>query len=135
MPVGRRIRAVGTGTRAVENVPAALGRRIFLRASRAHRGPICGHVIDLHADAPQEIGGHIALGLHDWHIGADQEDDWLALVAGLGQQPLGLIVFARALQDIATDLGIERSAGREKARQRLPERVVADDGLHIIRLA
>src|SRR5258708_27917911 len=34
--------------------------------------------IDLHADAPEEIGGHIALGLPDWPLRAHQQDAWFS---------------------------------------------------------
>ena len=48
-------------------------------------------------------------------------------IAALGQQPLGRVEIARALQDLAALLGVERRAGREEARQRLPQLVVVAD--------
>ncbi len=134
--VGRRVDAVGAGVPGVEDVPAALGRRVLLGPAGADRAPIERLVVHVHADLAQQVGGHVALRLGDRDVGGDQQHDLLALVARLGQQLLGLVIAARALQDVAARLRVDRRAGREEARQRLPQRlVVADDGAHVVFLA
>jgi hypothetical protein len=65
-----------------------------------------------------------------------QQDDRLAGIAALGQQPLRRIDVAWAFEDVAALLGVKGRAGGEEAGQRLPHlRVVADMRLHVIFLA
>ena len=84
----------------------------------------------------EQIRGHIAERLGDRLILRHQARHRLAGIAALGEQLLGSVKIALALQDLAARLGVERRIGREEAGQRLPQRsVVADERAHVVFLA
>ncbi|GJD96138.1 hypothetical protein OCOJLMKI_3356 [Methylobacterium iners] len=119
----------------VEHVPAAFLGRLLRGTARADRAPVGGHEIDLHAEAPQQVGSDVALRLRDRVVLRDDAGHRCAVIARLGEQCLGCIDVA-LLEDVAALLGVEGRAGREKARHPLPKRVIrSDDGAHVILLA
>ena len=120
----------------MEHLPAALAGRRFHGAAGADRAPVDGGKIHVHPEALEQVGGDVALRLGDRLVLGHQTCDRLARIAALLQQFLGAIEIARALEDLAAFLGVERRARGEEARQRFPETVVvADDGAHVVFLA
>ena len=134
--VGSRIDAVGARVPGVEHAPAALSRRRLGGAPLADGAPVGGDEIDRHADLLQQVGRHLAHGLERRLVLRHQAGDRLAGIAGFGEQLLGAFDVALALQRLATFFRVERRAGREEARDRLPQAgVVADHGAHVVFLA
>ena len=122
---------IGAGVPSVEHLPAALARRRFLRATGSHGAPVKGGKIDIHAKPLEKIDSYVALRLGDRDILSDQTGHRLARIAAFGEKLFRGVKVARPFQDIAALFGVERRAGREKARQRPPQvGVVADDGAH-----
>jgi len=130
------IDAVHPGMHRVKHVPAALAGRRFLRAPPHHGAPVGRDEIDVDAEPAEEIDGDLAhrrvLGL----ILRRHAHDGLAGVAGLREQALRRIKFARSLENLSALFVVKRRAGRNEARHRLPQRgVVANDGAHVVLLA
>ncbi len=120
----------------MEHLPAALAGRRFHGAAGADRAPVDGGEIHVHPEALEQVGGDVALRLGDRLVLGDQAGDRLARIAALLQQFLRAIEIARALEDLAAFLGVERRTRGEEARERFPQTVVvADDGPHVVFLA
>ena len=99
---------VGAGVPGVEHLPAALAGRGLLGAAGADGAPVDRREIDVHAEPLEEIGGDVALRLGDRLVLGDEAGDRLAGIAGFREQLLGRIEVARALEDVAALLGVER---------------------------
>ena len=63
--IRRRIHAVRAGMPGVEDVPAALVRRLLAGAALADGAPVQRLILHVHADPLQQIGRHVALRLGD----------------------------------------------------------------------
>src|SRR5712671_2130940 len=87
--VGRWIDTDRTGMPGVEHLPATLAGGRLLRPARRIGAPVDGSKIDVHAEPPQQVGRHVALGLGDWKILRRKAGDRLTRIAAFRQQTLG----------------------------------------------
>src|SRR5262245_58742215 len=112
----RRIDAIRAGMPGMEHLPAALTGRRLHRAPGADRAPVDRCEVHIYPEPFEQVGGDVALRLGDRLVLSDEAGDRLARITAFGQQFLGGIELARALEDLAAFLGIERRARGEKAR-------------------
>src|ERR1700720_4878918 len=103
----------------MEHLPTALAGRRFLSPPRRGSAPVDGIEIHIHAQALEQVGGDIALRLGYLEILRHQTRDGLTGVTALVEQTLGGVQIARAREDIAPLLGVERGERpAEKPRSR-----------------
>src|SRR5262252_9878650 len=95
------VHAVDAVKARVENVPAATARWGLLRPPRHHGAPIEGRIVNLDAEAGQQVRGHITPGLVVCKILRCHGDDRLACIIAFRQQTLGGIEVARAFENFA----------------------------------
>src|SRR5271170_1791344 len=87
-PAGR-VHAVDAVPSGVENLPAALAGRRFLRSACDHSAEIHSGIIDLHAEACQQVRRYIAPGFVVGVVLRGHRRDWLTGIAALRQKTLG----------------------------------------------
>jgi hypothetical protein len=97
-----------------EDVPAALLRRLLAGAPRDNHAPFQRLVIDVEPHAPQQIAGHLGLGVQRRDGRGCQQDDLLAFVAGRGELLLDLVEVSAALDRLDAHIGRHRRARREQ---------------------
>ncbi len=109
-------------------------RRLLLGAALADGAPVGGDEVDRHADLLQQVGGDLAHRLERGLVLRHEAGHGLAACSRprrAASWPPSMLRLP--LSASPPGLGVERRAGREEARQRLPQLVVrADDGAHVV---
>jgi hypothetical protein len=88
--------------RGDEHVPAALRDRVLRINALDDRTPFGRRDLDIETEPLlQEVGGDRRLGVELREVGGVEQDDWLTLIARLGNQLLRLVVFSDATTSAA----------------------------------
>src|SRR5208282_798384 len=125
---------VGAEPTRAEEVPAALVDWLFRGSANGQITPVAGGNLDVEAELAQEIGGDKGVRMRNRGIDRIQQDDLLAFVTGLGDQPLGLVEITLAGQRCRAGGTGHWRAAREEGRAQPPILRVAGIGDQEIRL-